>query len=72
MKKHEVNVYDKDGNILEVTIEGINVEKIVRFEHLIGDEITYSFNTHYTNGLMHFGEVPYPSFKDAKLKLTTE
>jgi hypothetical protein len=55
--QHEVIVYDENGDELERTIESINVTHIVRFKHTFGDYTTYSFNTHYDNGLIHFGTI---------------
>jgi NAD(P)H-nitrite reductase large subunit len=71
--QHEVIVYDENGDELERTMESINVTHMTRFKHVIGDYTTYSFNTHYDNGLIHYGMVPSPPFsggylKDEKLK----
>lgn len=63
--KHEVIVYDEDGNELERTFESINVTHLTRFKHIIGEHTVYSFNTYYDNGLVCFGLVPIPPFSSA-------
>lgn len=70
--QHEVIVYDENGGELERTMESINVTHMVRFKHVIGDYTTYSFNTHYDNGMIHYGMVPSSPFSGAYLKHETE
>ena len=70
--QHEVIVYDENGGELERTIESINVTYIVRVKHTFDNYTTYSFNTYYDNGLIHFGMIPSPPFSGAYLKHESE
>ncbi len=70
--QHEVIVYDENGGELERTMESINVTHMTRWKHVIGNYTTYSFNTHYDNGLIFYGMIPSPPFSDAYLKHKTE
>jgi len=70
--QHEVIVYDENGGELERTMESINVTHMTRWKHEIGDYTTYSFNTHYDNGLTLFGMIPLPPFSGPYLKHETE
>ncbi len=62
--QHLVKVYDADDNtVLEETMQPLNVTHMVRYRHDYGNNnITYSFNTHYNNGLIMYGMVPDPGF----------
>jgi hypothetical protein len=53
MRTHKIKVYDKDGNIIEVCRQPINITKMIRWYHINerGDTY-YSYWHYYRNGLM--------------------
>lgn len=53
---------DETNNELERCMQPINVKHLTRYKHTFGDYTTYSFNTHYTNGLFFYGMIPDPPF----------
>lgn len=59
-----VNVYDesKDGPILCTRFEYPSVEYMVRRKHVFDTWTTYSFNTHFKNGLVFMDMIPSPHF----------
>ena len=64
---HKIPVFDTKGNLLEMCEEHINVKKIVRQEHKIGDEICYSFDNYLKNGMISYGMIIPSGFKDVKI-----
>ena len=59
--EHEVIVYDENGIELERIMESIIVSHITRCKHIIDNYTTYSFNTHYSDGMIIYGMIPSPS-----------
>jgi len=64
LKTHKVPVYDNGdkSKIIEWTDEPLHVTHLTRYKHELEDYTTYSFNTHYEDGMIYMGFVPDKPF----------